>query len=70
MFSSWFLNVIILDVRFVSIYSLAKLDNLYANVHGRGALLAHDGIHHIGRCAGERASDGVVVVIRSYDGVA
>ncbi|CAM4680515.1 unnamed protein product [Lepidochelys kempii] len=39
------------------------------NVHGRGALLAHDGIYHIGGCAGERASDSVADVIRPYDGV-
>ncbi|XP_077666864.1 3-ketodihydrosphingosine reductase isoform X2 [Eretmochelys imbricata] len=40
-----------------------------ATVHGRGAWLAHDGIYHIGRCAGEQASDSVADVIRPYDGV-
>ncbi|XP_065448622.1 leucine zipper protein 2 isoform X3 [Chrysemys picta bellii] len=37
-----------------------------ANVHGRGALLAHDGIYHIGRCAGERAPDGMAEVIVAH----
>ncbi|XP_077674605.1 mitochondrial inner membrane protease subunit 1 isoform X3 [Eretmochelys imbricata] len=36
------------DFRKSHSYRLSSL----ANVHGRGALLAHDGIYHIGRCAG------------------
>ncbi|XP_074979465.1 overexpressed in colon carcinoma 1 protein isoform X2 [Caretta caretta] len=39
-------------------YTLIKQETLrerlssLTNVHGRGALLAHDGIYHIGGCAG------------------
>ncbi|CAM5166183.1 unnamed protein product, partial [Eretmochelys imbricata] len=39
-------------------FSCHRLSSL-TNVHDREALLAHDGIYHIGRCVGEQASDSV-----------
>ena len=69
-FTYWLMYVTTPDVRFVSIYSFAEGPSGLANVHGRGALLAHDGVYDISGCAGEWVPDGVADVVGSSDAVA
>ncbi|CAM4530775.1 unnamed protein product [Lepidochelys olivacea] len=61
------------SARGVSLESLVlelsgRLSSL-TNANGRGASPAHDGTHHTGGCAGERAPDSVADVTRPCDGV-